>query len=343
MEQTPYSGDTRRIDAVASQATRPFDLPRHQQPRRRSSLVILAALGCLLAIVVTLADVTNVGWNVSRTTTTTEQFATRNLVLDVGSGTVTLVGSDAAGTTVDMTRQGWGWSAWAAERALERVRPTITQDGDTLRITTPARSAWTFFGRSPSVDVRVTLPHDGIVQATTGSGEMEVTELAGALTLRTGSGNINGRGVAGTIYGETGSGEIALHGSTSRELDLRTGSGAITVDGAQGTLSATTGSGKITINNAIDAALALETSSGDIAFRGSLSSEADQQAATGSGNISLQLPANTSVTVDAETGLGRVTSDWNTSNTTRQIGTEDLSTPTLRLRTGSGDITLTKQ
>lgn len=36
----------------------------------------------------TLANVMHVGWNVTRATTTTEQFATCNLVLGLGSGDI---------------------------------------------------------------------------------------------------------------------------------------------------------------------------------------------------------------------------------------------------------------
>jgi len=48
----------------------------------------LAALGFLLVMLATRADVMHEGWNVTGTTTTTEQFATRNLVLGLGSGDI---------------------------------------------------------------------------------------------------------------------------------------------------------------------------------------------------------------------------------------------------------------
>ena len=63
-----------------------------------------------------------------------------------------------------------------------------------------------------------------------GSGDIEVQEIAsGDVDLRTGSGNVSVRGIQGALRTETGSGDITAEGTQAGAWEIRTGSGNVHV------------------------------------------------------------------------------------------------------------------
>src|SRR5918997_1742570 len=93
----------------------------------------------------------NIG-TVEGTIVTSERFDARNIVLDVASGDVTVVSGRASEVIVEITRRGFGWSSSTGRDVAEQLAvPTITVDGDTVRVSEHSRPGVniSIFGRIP--------------------------------------------------------------------------------------------------------------------------------------------------------------------------------------------------
>jgi len=113
--------------------------------------------------------------------------------------------------------------------------------------------------RNISIDYDIEAPADATLNAATGSGNIIVDSSGqGDATVQTGSGNIEVKGVHGALKAQTGSGEIKIAGTPSSAWKLETGSGSIELatGNAPMTVNATTGSGRISTEGS-----AMQTSS----------------------------------------------------------------------------------
>src|SRR3712207_1483962 len=91
--------------------------------RRRGLGAFLIVAGLVLLALVTLGG-RAMPWNtgfIQGTIASTERFDARNLVLELGSGDVTLQPGSGSEVVVEMTRHGFGWSEAAGRRAAERL------------------------------------------------------------------------------------------------------------------------------------------------------------------------------------------------------------------------------
>ncbi|WP_422736438.1 DUF4097 family beta strand repeat-containing protein [Micromonospora sp. WMMD729] len=113
-----------------------------------------------------------------------------------------------------------------------------------------------------SVSYEVTVPDGVSVQGDSGSGDVELTKV-GAVKLRLGSGDVRVTEAAGALDVETGSGNIDLSeaGSTVR---LRAGSGDISARRVTGATDAEAGSGNVTIEMEAPNSARAHASSGDV-------------------------------------------------------------------------------
>jgi hypothetical protein len=118
------------------------------------------------------------------------------------------------------------------------------------------------------------------------SVQIEVTTPAGTqLDAHTGAGSVQVSGLQGSVKVDTGAGSVDL-------ADVI------------GTINAHTGAGSVTMTNA-DGTIQVDTGAGSIAYAGIPSGNCSFQSGTGS--ITLNVPANTSASVDLGTGIGTVT------------------------------------
>ena len=172
----------------------------------------------------------------------------------------------------------------------------------------------------------------GSLTIESGKGDVAVSDIGGALEINTGAGDVAVNEVRGGLKVHTGRGDVAIKSITGA-LDVKTGSGDVVVNnwaqgrsgnGAADTSSIHSGSGDVVIKNAQAAALSLRTGRGDcIAARcdiadlemrtgsGDLKLDGDPgggrwQVNTGKGDISLALPGNAGVRVQAVTRHGTV-------------------------------------
>jgi len=164
----------------------------------------------------------------------------------------------------------------------------------------------------------------GPVVVETGSGSTELTDIGGAAEARTGSGSIHARGIGGAFTGSTGSGQIEVTQTAGGDLAAATGSGSIEVKGVDGAARVRTGSGSVTIEGKPSGPWDLETGSGSVRARIASDAAFTIDARAGSGGVSTSQP----VTIAGAVARGEL------------HGQVRGGGPTVRIRTGSGGISL---
>lgn len=222
----------------------------------------------LLAVVGVVAVAGLVGCDdVARTRldySNTEKVAVKEIIIEPGSGNVTVSTSDVR--QVDIRRV-------VHYRGSEP--DTMYQvDGEVLRIDTEC-------GRFCSIDYEIVAPKGVMIRGGLGSGDLSLSGVS-TVDIETGSGNIGIAEASGAVKVKTGSGDMTI-ADVGGDLDARTGSGNIEARGLAG--SANT----------------VRTGSGDISL--TLAKSGGVRTHTGSGNVDLSVPTG-SYRIDARTGSG---------------------------------------
>ena len=208
-----------------------------------------------------------------------------------------------------------------AENRIKQIiaNPPIHQEGDHIQI--GDRHPSSLF-HNITIEYDLTLPQNSAIDAETGSGDIESTEVGATIRAQSGSGSLRVRGAHGPATLGTGSGDVEVVDTAPGDIRAQTGSGSLRLQGVSGGLYAKTGSGDIDVSGALTANWSLET---------------------GSGSVRLNLGPQTHCSLDADTGSGtvRVTQSIAMSgdlNRQHVLGSVNGGGPALRVRTGSGDI-----
>jgi hypothetical protein len=234
------------------------------------------------------------------------------------------------------------------------------RDGHEVRITGRSRN-----GLEAFADLRVTVPAgktisvnlgvgkafisnvDGNIRVSVASADVAADRTRGTLRVETGSGNVDLRTAGGDVTLSTGSGDLTVSGMQGASLRLETGSGNVTVtDGKASSLHVETGSGDIDATGSAGDEVSFETGSGnvDVALVSTFRSLSIQ---TGSGDVTLRVPATVGAEVDLDTGSG----DIDLGGLTLQVrriehdhvtGTLGDGKGRLSVETGSGNVRLQK-
>jgi hypothetical protein len=215
-------------------------------------------------------------------------------------------GSDNQFHVVGHVHANNGWlSAGDPDAVVKQIvaNPPITQTGSIITIGhTDDHQLY----NNVSISYEITTPRSTLLTSHTGSGEVQIAGISGAVTAGSGSGSLH------------------LSLVNSGDVHTRTGSGSIHIEGATGALHANTGSGSIDV-------------AGNIGTGWDLS--------TGSGSIRIKLPDNAHFSLNASTGSGSVHVDQpmmmqGSINHHHVSGNVNGGGPTLHASTGSGDITI---
>ncbi len=175
-----------------------------------------------------------------------------------------------------------------------------------------------------------------------------MTGSAGSLEAKTNSGSINLTAVTVTseLILRDEFGDITLQQVKADSYDVESNSGSITVDGVKGKVRAHTGFGNIDILNAEDVTIDLDTNSGAIDFSGSLG-DGPHTVHSDFGNIELNIPTDSALTIDMETQFGKITSDIPITVTltgdikqSQQTGTINGGGAEMKVDTNSGNISI---
>jgi len=181
---------------------------------------------------------------------------------------------------------------------------------------------------SGSAHFTVQLPGGAHLNASSGNGDVRVTRAGGDVRASTGNGDVEVRGAGGAVRASTGNGPVTV-ADAGRGVTASSGNGRITVATSEGPVKASTG------NGAIDVRMA------------SLRGAEDMEFSSGNGRVTVRLPADFEGRLDLGTGHGDAYSDFPVTvqgrlQRSRLQGTIGSGGPTVRLRSGNGDVEVRK-
>lgn len=210
------------------------------------------------------------------------------VVLDTFDGAIELHSWDRPEVEVEIEKRAM------EQTLLDEITITSEQKGDvvTLKVTGPTRQQ--FRGVtvgvhiSPTARLRVAVPRNSNIQATSGDGSIRAEALEGTLLLTTVDGSVVGSRLGGEIKIRSGDGAIRLDNVTGN-LDLETTDGSIVLDVRPTVLKARTGDGSIRAQIEPDTVM---TDNWDLT--------------TSDGTVVITLPGFFNAEVDAETSDGSV-------------------------------------
>jgi DUF4097 and DUF4098 domain-containing protein YvlB len=207
----------------------------------------------------------------------------------------------------------------------------------------------------------------GTLQSTTGFGSITVRSVRGEAVLQTMSGDIFVQEAGGPMRAESGAGAIRI-ARAAAAVDATTGGGLIWVGAANGLVTAHNMAGLINIESAagvrcesgaggvtlgrISGVMRVSTGMGNIAASLSVA-EPDSYLATGDGDITLAVPSNLGVTIQAESAMAdslrRILSEFPQIQA-RRMGTRVVAQgtvhgggPLLRVSSVDGTIIIKRQ
>lgn len=219
-------------------------------------------------------------------------------------------------------------------------------------------------GLEAFADLTVRIPRGQKIELYLGVGRVEVQNVEGDLLIDVASAEVDVSGTKGPLTLDTGSGRVSVRDATG-DLDIDSGSGGLSVDRLKGgTLRIDSGSGGIEGND-IDVAelnadvgsgglrlyrvkapsVSAETGSGGITLE-LLSDVQRLNVETGSGGATIRVPATLSAEIEAETGSGGFSTDFEVI--TRRVGRNHISgrigdgKGRISIEAGSGSVRLLK-
>jgi len=252
--------------------------------------------------------------------------------LKTWDGSIEVRGWDKSEVRIEVEKRG------ADQAAVDRIQVKATQAGNviTVEIAKPSPLTTGGFRSSPSASLVVSVPLQTTLVARSGDGSIKVKRVTGKVDVETNDGSLSLDEISGELIARTGDGTIQGSDLTGRAA-VKTGDGGIEMSG-------------------VWTALTVETQDGSVKLVGRKGSRADEawEVTTGDGTIALTLPEDFSAELDAHTGDGRIRVERLDGKATAPDAGEETSRSTvrgklgeggkaLRLRTGSGRITISNQ
>ena len=182
--------------------------------------------------------------------------------------------------------------------------------------------------RNVTVAMTILVPRGAQVRVSTGNGAVRVERVGGEVSASTGNGRVNVLNTEGAVRVSTGNGDVDVR-DVKGAVRVTTGNGRVTVSTAQGPVEARSGNGDI------DVRMTALRASEDMTF------------STGSGDVRVTLPTDYNGELDASTGNGSISSDFDLKvegrmSPRRVRATIGSGGARLRLATGNGGLELRK-
>ena len=187
----------------------------------------------------------------------------------------------------------------------------------------------------------------GDLRVDVASADVTADHVKGSLTVDTGSGDIHLTDAEGDVSLDTGSGNVTVNGMTGDELKLDTGSGDVSADRvAADVLKIDTGSGAVTASSIRSKDVNIDTGSGGVQLD-LLSDLASLYVDTGSGDVTVRIPAAFGAMVDIETSSGDIDLQDVVMKTTRLeedhvVGEIGDGKGRVKIETGSGGVRIVR-
>jgi DUF4097 and DUF4098 domain-containing protein YvlB len=182
--------------------------------------------------------------------------------------------------------------------------------------------------RGVTVAMTVLVPRGAQVRVGTGNGAVRVEQVGGEVSASTGNGRVSVLNTDGAVRVSTGNGDVEVR-EVKGAVRVSTGNGRVTVTTAQGPVEARSGNGDI------DVRMTAVRASEDMTF------------STGSGDVRVTLPSNYNGELEATTGNGSISSDFDLKvegrmSPRRVHATIGSGGARLRLATGNGGLEVRK-
>jgi DUF4097 and DUF4098 domain-containing protein YvlB len=249
-------------------------------------------LGTILLVATTLLPGCEVNLNheglTARDLKTFKVTGQAELVLNTFDGAIELHSWDKNEIEVEVEKRAM------EQTLLDEIKVDAQQQGDkiTIKVTGPSRmehrGVTIGVNISPTARLRVVVPRNININATSGDGSIRAEAIDGHIVLNTTDGSVSASRIGGDIQIRSGDGSIRLDHATGK-LDLETTDGSIGVEAKPTILRARTGDGSIRAN--IDP----DTVMGE-----------NWELTTNDGSVTVTLPGQFSAELDAETSDGAV-------------------------------------
>jgi hypothetical protein len=330
---------------------------RRQAPRQTSGTARLGALLVLIGLVWLIVELIGYGpFGAGQSITRIPAPLPNNrLELHLGSGDVEVVPGNSQEVTIEATQYG----LWRGNPAV------VSQSSEGVRVTNETTPRFGLcFGRC-GLSYRVTMPRgvnmaaqmssgdveiseaDGAISITIASGDVEAHDIANGITVNSSSGDVTLERVGGKLDVRTSSGDVQLEEGQVADAAVQTNSGNIELDGVAGALALRSSSGDITVRDARNGRLAIQTNSGDVDYTGGLASDGEHSVAASSGDVTLRLPAASSFALEVSTSSGDLRNDFELRGEQRDgrtlTGAAGAGGSELKITTSSGDIAIERQ
>lgn len=244
---------------------------------------------------------------------------TTNLNVGTGSGYIHITpGPDGSVHIIGHVHSSMGWFTGSPEDRVRRVtdNPPIVQNGNDIEIGQHMHL------ENIAIDYVITAPRGTVIEAGSGSGDLNISNIGAPLKASTGSGSIDVNDLTGDVALNTGSGDIRAMMNNAQYVKAGTGSGSIHLQGVTGGLFAETGSGDIEVNGQPGSNWKLETGSGSVTLNTGSGAHFSLDASTGSGDVHSDPPLTTHGSTDRHHVIGDINGGG----------------PIVRVETGSGDV-----
>jgi DUF4097 and DUF4098 domain-containing protein YvlB len=234
----------------------------------------------------------------------------------------------------------------------KNLRVDSRQDGDKVELTARMTGHWggwsIGWGRnSRSLHIEVRMPRDGDLQVETGDGSVQAEAINGTVNIHTGDGSVKANTLNGNIDLHTSDGSISVD-SLKGDIRLRTGDGSIEAHNLDGKVEADSGDGHIRIVGRFDG-LNVKTGDGSVDTRVQPGSKmaSSWTIRTGDGSVDIVLPAEFQADIDATTGDGHISlgipvTVEGTFSKSQIRGKMNGGGQPLTIHTGDGSIRLSK-
>jgi DUF4097 and DUF4098 domain-containing protein YvlB len=211
-----------------------------------------------------------------------------DLRVTTDDGDVTIVGSDQKQIDAHVVTEGY-------KIGSSDVRIEESQSGDHVVVSVKMPHLnWSFFGgHHKSIKIELHVPRDLDLDVQTGDGNVTAQSISGHVHFNTGDGNVTATAVHGDIRVHTGDGRIE-GADFDGALDANTGDGNLRIAGRFDSLALKTGDGNIDAQVATGSKVAstwtIRSGDGHINMRIASDLNANVEARTGDGSITLDVP-----------------------------------------------------
>ncbi len=266
-----------------------------------------------------------------------------NVRVETNDGSVRVTSADSKQVEFRVEYQGYELG--------KNLRVDARQDGDKVELVARLMGHWgmnfNWGHNSRRLHIEVRMPRDGDLQVVTGDGSVEASSVNGTVTVHTGDGAVKANSLNGTIDLHTSDGSITVD-SLKGDIRLRTGDGAIEARNLDGKVEADSGDGHIRLTGRFEA-LNVKTGDGSVDTRVLPGSKMTTSwtLRTGDGSVDVVLPPDFQADINATTGDGHISlgipvTVEGTFSKSEVRGKMNGGGQMLTIHTGDGSIRLSK-